>query len=320
MPLRFTFRQLEYMVAVGEAGSIALASQRINVSSPSISAAISQLEAEFATQLFVRHHAQGLTLTPGGQRIFNEAKRILDSAGALNDLAGDISDKARGPIGIGTLSTVAPLVSAALRRSFEAEYPDARVSLREGHQVDLLRMLGRAEIDVAITYDLEIPKDVSFHPLISLPPHVMLPADHPLAENDALSLKDLEGAPMILLDMPLSREYFLSMFHLAGVRPVVAERSPDLSVVRSLVANGFGFGLVNVHTELAQAPDGAALAFVPLSGGHRPMVLGLAAKRSDHRSRVLSAFYDHVQRHIAQKGLPGMAKKPAQPPEGPQKL
>jgi hypothetical protein len=50
------------------------------------------------------------------------------------------------------------------------------------------------------------------------------------------------------------------------------------------------------------------------------MVLGLADKRSDHRSRVLSAFYDHVQRHIAQKGLPGMAKKPAQPPEGPQKL
>ena len=71
MPLRFTFRQLEYLVAVGEAGTIAMASQRINVSSPSISAAISQLEAEFGTLLFVRHHAQGLTLTPGGQRIFN---------------------------------------------------------------------------------------------------------------------------------------------------------------------------------------------------------------------------------------------------------
>ena len=78
MPLRFTFRQLEYMVAVGDAGTIALASQRINVSSPSISAAISQLEREFGIQLFVRHHAQGLTLTPGGQRIFNEAKRILE--------------------------------------------------------------------------------------------------------------------------------------------------------------------------------------------------------------------------------------------------
>ena len=56
MALRFTFRQLEYLVAVGEAGSIAAAAARINVSSPSISAAIAQLEAEFGVQIFIRHH------------------------------------------------------------------------------------------------------------------------------------------------------------------------------------------------------------------------------------------------------------------------
>ncbi|MFD1809219.1 LysR family transcriptional regulator [Gemmobacter lanyuensis] len=47
MPLRFSLRQLEYLVAVGEAGSIAQAAERVNVSSPSISAAISQLEEAF---------------------------------------------------------------------------------------------------------------------------------------------------------------------------------------------------------------------------------------------------------------------------------
>ena len=121
MPLRFTFRQLEYLVAVGEAGTISLASERVNVSSPSISTAISQLESEFGTQLFVRHHAQGLSLTPGGRRIFNGAKQILDDAAALNDLASDISEKPRGPISIGVLTTVAPMISAAIRRSFEAK-------------------------------------------------------------------------------------------------------------------------------------------------------------------------------------------------------
>ena len=306
MPLRFTFRQLEYLVAVGDAGTIALASQRINVSSPSISAAISQLEAEFGTMLFVRHHAQGLSLTPGGQRIFNEAKRILDSAAALNDLASDIMEQARGPISIGALSTVAPLVSAAFRHSFEGAYPDANVTLREGHQVDLLRMLGRAEIDVAITYDLEIPKDITFTPLISLPPFVMLPAHHHLAGKGALQLADLDGEPMILLDMPISRDYFLSMFHVSGLRPVIAERTTDLSVARSLVANGFGFGLVNIHTKLTQAPDGEQLVFVPLAGAHRPMVLGLATKRSEHRARILEAFYEHVIARLARSGLPGM--------------
>lgn len=64
--MRFTFRQLEYFVATGESGSIRLASERIHVSQPSISTAISQLEREFGLTLFVRQHAQGLSLTPAG--------------------------------------------------------------------------------------------------------------------------------------------------------------------------------------------------------------------------------------------------------------
>ncbi|MCF7698019.1 LysR family transcriptional regulator [Loktanella sp. M215] len=154
MPLRFSFRQLEYLVAVGEASTIAMAAQRVNVSSPSISSAISQLETDLGLQLFVRHHAQGLSLTPGGRRVFNAAKQILFSANGLTDLANDIVETARGPITVGALSTVAPIVSARLRRSFESAYPDASVILKEGSQTDLLRMLGQAEIDVAITYDL----------------------------------------------------------------------------------------------------------------------------------------------------------------------
>jgi DNA-binding transcriptional LysR family regulator len=61
MVLRFTLRQLEYFVAVGEAGSIAKAAEQVNVSAPSISASIAQLEAEFGVQLFVRKHSHALS-------------------------------------------------------------------------------------------------------------------------------------------------------------------------------------------------------------------------------------------------------------------
>lgn len=77
-PLRFILRQLEYFVAVGEAGSIAKAAEQVNVSPPSISASIVQLEAEFGIQLFVRKHSQGLSLTPGGRFFFNEVSKLLD--------------------------------------------------------------------------------------------------------------------------------------------------------------------------------------------------------------------------------------------------
>lgn len=308
MALRFTFRQLEYLVAVGDAGTIALASERVNVSSPSISAAISQLEAEFGIQIFVRHHAQGLTLTPGGRRIFNDAKRILADAAGLNDLASDISDRPRGPISIGALTTIAPLVSAAIRRSFETDFPDVKVTLHEADQASLFDMMGRAEIDVAITYDMEIPKDVSFEEVILLPPFVMLPVNHLLAKKSAISLSELENEPMILLDLPISREYFLSVFHDCKVRPNICERTSDLSVVRSLVANQYGFSLVNMPTKSDLAPDGEKLAFVKLTDKIRPLALGLVTKQTEYRSRVVDAFFRHVQQHVTLNGLPGVAQ------------
>lgn len=310
MPLRFSFRQLEYLVAVGEAGTIALAAQRVNVSSPSISSAISQLETDLGLQLFVRHHAQGLSLTPGGRRVFNEAKHILFSANGLNDLANDIVQMARGPITIGALSTVAPIVSARLRRSFEAAYPEASVTLKDGSQTDLLRMLGQAEIDVALTYDIEIPKDIQFDALASLPPYVMLSTDHPKAKLPSLTLADLEDEPMILLDLPLSREYFLSIFHDCGLRPNITERTSDMSMARSLVANGYGFGLVNMRTRSDLAPDGEKLVTLPLTGAIRPVVLGLATKGSEYRSGIVAAFFEHVKTHLKTTGLLGLDDHP----------
>jgi len=307
MPLSFTLRQLEYFVAVGDAGSIAAASDRVNVSSPSISAAISQLEAEFGVQLFVRQHAQGLFLTPGGRRIFNEAKHLLDGAASLSDLAGEIVEKARGPISVGYFITLAPLISASIRRTFEGEFPDANVTQRAAHQVDLLQMLGRAEIDIAITYDLEIPKGIAFDGLIELQPYVMVHAKHPMAKRASVSLEELEDEPMVLLDLPQSREYFLSMFHSRNLRPNIVERTSDLAVTRSLVANRFGYGLINIRTKTNAAPDGEKLAFLKLEGDHRPMVLGFARKRSENTSRIVAAFQEHVRARIATGALPGMA-------------
>ena len=303
MALRFTFRQLEYLVAVGDTGTISLASQRLNVSSPSISTAINQLEGHFGIQLFVRHHAQGLSLTPGGRRVFNEAKRILGDAAALNDLAKDITERPRGPISMGALTTIAPLVSAQFRRSFEQAYPDADVSLHMGDQVELLRMLGRAEIDVAITYDMEVPMDVHFEKLISLAPHVMLPLNHPMAGQRDVSLKALEAEPMVLLDLPLSREYFMATFQSVKIRPNITERTKDLSVVRSLVANGFVYSLVNIGVKNTLAPDGLGLAILPIREDMKPVTLGLATKQTSQKSGIVAAFFDHVRDRIGAEGV-----------------
>ena len=118
---RLTLRQLEYLVAVGETGSIARAADRLNVSSPSISSAITQLEEELAISLFVRQHAQGLSLTKGGEKVLEQARRVLAGAREISNVAADVSGIARGPLAVGCLLTFAQLVLPRLRRGFESE-------------------------------------------------------------------------------------------------------------------------------------------------------------------------------------------------------
>ena len=171
---RLTLRQLEYLIAVGETGSIARAAERLNVSSPSISAAITQLEDQLAISLFVRQHAQGLSLTKGGERVLTQARQVLNGAREIANIAADISGTARGPLGVGCLLTFAQLVLPRLRRGFEADFPDVRIVQNELNQAEILNALQRSEIDVALTYDMDIPTDLNFIGLVRLSPFALL--------------------------------------------------------------------------------------------------------------------------------------------------
>jgi DNA-binding transcriptional LysR family regulator len=305
MPLRFTLRQLEYFVAVGEAGSIAKAAEQVNVSPPSISASIAQLEAEFGIQLFVRKHSHGLSLTAGGRVFLKEAARLLADADALHDVAGNISDKVRGPLAVGCLLTFAQIVLPSLRRKFEEQHPDVRFRQFERHQGQLLEMLQRGEIDAALTYDLELSQDVSFEPLMSLPAYVMLPAGHRLTAQSSVSPEELADEPMVLLDLPYSREYFLSAFQQKGIRPTIGERTADIAVMRSMVGNGFGYGIANMRPLNNMSPDGKPIAFVPLSGDLRPLIMGVALPNSEHRTQTIQAFIDHCRKFVGEQGVFG---------------
>lgn len=306
MALRYTLRQLEYLVAVGETGSIAAAAEKVNVSSPSISSAISQLEIDLGVQIFIRKHAQGLTLTSGGVRIYEQARYILREAGILLDLANDITDTVRGVITVGCMSTLAPILAVSLRRSFEDLYPDAKIFMEIAHQSDLFQMLRRAEIDLALTYDLDIPEDIAFAGSVKLPPYILVAADHPLAKRKKISLEEIAPLPMVLLDLPISRNYFLGIFDRAGVSPNVVERTADLAVLRSLVASGYGYGLVNIRPATNIAPDGGELAFLELEEDLPEVTLGCATKFAAQTPRIVEAFIRHAEDRAAAGGLPGI--------------
>jgi DNA-binding transcriptional LysR family regulator len=303
--MRFSLRQLGYFVAAAESGSIKLASKRANISQPAISTAISHIERELSVQLFLRHHAQGLSLTPAGRILLRDARQLVKQAEGLYSAAADLSLKPRGELAIGWLSTLAPIVMPELVRSFSKGFPEARIRSVEGHQEYLVRSLRDAEIELAITYDLQVPEDIHFLPLASLAPHALFGMLHPLARERAVRLSQLAPLPMVLLDMPLSRDYFMALFARERLEPNVAWSSPNFDTVRTMVANDFGYTLANVRPRTDRALDGRRVFRVPLQGDAPPVQMGLAALKQLRKTRLIEAFEEHCRSSI-ESAIPGM--------------
>jgi DNA-binding transcriptional LysR family regulator len=212
----------------------------------------------------------------------------------------------RGPLRLGCLLTFAQMIVPPLRRGFEKLHPNVQVSQSELNQQQIFDLLRGGELDIALTYDLEIPADLNFVPLAKLAPYAMFPDDHPLADRPEVSVEELRDHPMVLLDLPLSSTYFLSFFKAAGIKPRIAERTRDMGVMRGLVGNGFGYAIANIRPLYDTSPDGKPLRFVPLTGPVRPMVMGLVMAEGAGSVLTVKAFIDHCRQLITDESVPGI--------------
>ena len=298
----FSLRQIRYFLAAAETLSITDGARRLHISQPSVSTSISSLEEILGVQLFIRHHAQGLSLTPAGHVLAAEARALLKHADELQATLGQFSSTSSGPLSIGFLVTLAPILLPTLTKGFLSQHPKVQLVPSEGHQAKLLESLRGGAIDCAVTYDLGVPSEFRFQPLAVLPPLALLPADHRLADRSSVSLVELSREPMVLLDLPLSREYFLSLFVGVDVRPAISYRSSFADVVHAMVASGFGYTLWNYPLPMLQSNDRNPIVCRPLQESLMPARLGLVSLDSAYPRKILGTFYEHCSRTLRDIG------------------
>jgi DNA-binding transcriptional LysR family regulator len=306
--VQFTLKQLTYFVAAGEAGSILRAAQSIHVSQPSISNAIAHLEDVFQIQLFIRHHAQGMSLTTAGSQIMEQAQALLRDADELHSFAGKLSDQVFGSINVGCFIPLAPIVTPELCHGFMQSHAGVEVNVSEGNQAELLSRLKKGAIDLALTYNLQLESDIAFTALAELKPYVLLAADHPFADKSSIALESLADERFILLDLPLSDAYFMSLFDSHNLKPNIHARTRHIEVQRALVAKGYGYSLGNVRPVNKQSLDGSDLAYVPLSGYNPGLTLGIATLATIRKTIVVDIFSQFCREQISTEKIPGMAR------------
>lgn len=277
-PIATNLRQLEYVVCVADLGSTAAAARSLNVSQPSISLAITNLERHFGQPVFQRIAGQSLQLTPFGRAKLPEFRRLLSEARTI--LRPDGGAQSRHQLTLGVFSTLGPLYVPRLIRLFLERYPGSQVQLVEDDLQGLTDGLASGRLDLAILYDVGLPREIAITELRAIRPYALVPEGHGLAGTSPVELGQLLQDPLVLIDLPHSRGFFLSIAQLQPGPVRIAAETGSIEMVRSMVANGLGVGLLATDIPYSLTYDGGSVVRLEIAGdipSHRIVMANAAS-------------------------------------------
>lgn len=283
-----TLKQLRYYDAAIRTGSIARAAAEMNISQSSITAAIDTIEQQIGQELFRRVPARGLQSTDTGRAVGARIALFLDQARIFESDLMSISGDTTGTLHLGCYSPTAPHMLPPLMKALAKEHPSIRVDLVETDLNQMTDLLQQGKIDMALTYRTTIPETMPFVPLIEARPWALVPDNSPLEGKSAITLEELSKYPLVLLDLPAVMSYFQRLFSEHKLTPTVSHTTKSSSVLRGLVAAGFGHSVLNICSASDRSGENGYYA-LPITGDVIAPLFGVAFTHAAGRSALVQA-------------------------------
>jgi LysR family hydrogen peroxide-inducible transcriptional activator len=239
-------RALQYFVKLAELQHFSKAAEACFVSQPTLSTQIMKLEEELGVQL-VERVPRKVKLTPVGQEIAARARHVLRDIDQIRMTARRSRDPETGTLRLGIFPTLAPYLLPHVVPGIRKRFPELKLQLAEEKTEDCLRLLDNGELDAAL---LALPLDedgLEMEILFEEPFMLAMPRSHPLAERSGVTLEDLDGKELLLLeDGHCLREHALEVCALAGARERVDFHATSMETLRQMVAAEVGITLMPV--------------------------------------------------------------------------
>ena len=269
-------RQIKYVVAVIDCGSLSRAARQVHVAQSALSKQMSALEDELGVQLFHRSH-NGVTPSEAGKVFYEYAlgmlKHLVDARAAVSSSPELVS----GSIIVALPQSVATLLAMPLLRAVAARYPQVSFHLNEELTGNVMDQLTRGRVDLALFSSLDLPPQVLFSALIEEDFYLIHRANAP----------DAPAAGEVSLAQALARPLvFPSQAHGHCTRTLVERAVKE----RGLAAGDIAMEVNSVHILKSAVEAGIGHTIMPLNLAMREIEDGrLVAHRiaADGFSRTL---------------------------------
>lgn len=275
---------LRAFVAIAKRRHFGSAAEDLDLSQPTLSQALSALEAGLGMQL-VERTTRRVFVTPEGERLLPKAIAAVD---AVDDLVAEASgrgDPLSGGLRLGLIPTVAPYILPTVLRGIGERLPSLELQIIEDQTGRLLRQLRDGSLDVAIMALPTVERGLTEIPMYTEDFVLALPVRHPLAGRRRVDPASLADLPLLLLDEGhCLRDQALEVCRLAGVAPELGQtRAASLATAVQCVEGGLGVTLIP-QTAVAAETDGGSLATATFARPRPGRRIGLVFRESAGRS------------------------------------
>nr|WP_145551088.1 LysR family transcriptional regulator [Variovorax boronicumulans] len=294
-------RQLRYFLAVARAGHITRAAEELGMQQPPLSQQIKALETELGVPLFQRH-PRGVRLTDAGQRLQDEAGRLLADFDAMRARMLSLSDGLHGPLSVGfTSSAAAHAFTPETLRACRSRYPGIELTVRENNAAEITEAVAAARLHCGfLRVPVSAPPGVVLQQLLSEPAVLAVPRGHALARGaSCAALRDLQDQPLVLVRRPGAPGLYANLLALCaqqGVRVRIAAEVERMMTNLNLVAAGAGISVVPASMRGVHAHAVVYRALEPAAALDAPLTL---AWREADRAGPTATFVALVQRLAA---------------------
>ena len=237
-------RDLQYLSAIDEYKHFGKAAQACFVSQPTLSGQLMKLEEHLGLQL-VERHRRNVMLTPVGEQLVKEARKVLQAANSFESSAKALLDPLAGDLHLGLIPTLAPYLLPHIMADLNHGLPNINFFLHENQTKVLLQQLDEGKLDVLILpYLDEMEKFESYH-LFDEPLVLATPKDHALSAKKDLSLSVLDGEKILTLaDGHCLKDQAMGYCFAAGAKEDNSFQATSLETLRHMVASGMGITML----------------------------------------------------------------------------
>jgi LysR family transcriptional activator of glutamate synthase operon len=236
-------RDLSWLVALADHEHMTDTAAILGVTQPTLSRALSRIEAELGTRLFERVPA-GLRATPNGQLVVAGARTLVAQYEQLLVELRSRLDPHSGVVRLAFLDSMATSLVPQLLRMFHAEAPAVRVLLRQEPAHEILEDLRVGAAELAITSSRP-DGPFGWFTLQQERLVLIVPPTHRLKARRRIALHELVDEEFVTTPVGYGYRFLVDgLLADAGITPRVSFESADLATIEGLVAAGLGVAVV----------------------------------------------------------------------------